>query len=406
MMIYQNTHKFYGSVTKSFHWLTAALIITLIPLGIIANRMAHQIKSDALADPALVQQTAFLFSLHKTLGVAVFFVAILRIVWALSHKKPDGLHPERKIETLLAETVHFTLYGALILVPLSGWVHHAASTGFAPIWWPFGQSLPFVAKSEGLSHTAASLHIIFERVLVLSLLLHIAGALKHHFIDRDSTLLRMLPGTPSVPDVPTDHKVALPAITAVLAYCAALGVGGYLGLFEQKQTTQVALLEAVETQWQVDSGDIGLTITQFGSQVSGSLADWTAAISFDRAVETGKSGTVDVTIAIPSLTLGSVTDQAMGPDFFDATTYPTATFQGDLITTDDGHIAQGTLTIRDQSMPLTFDFQLSGDAQTQTATAQFSLSRLDFGVGSNMPDESSLAFAVDVDVSLTATQNE
>ena len=403
MFILENTQKFYGSVTKTFHWLTAALILTLIPLGIFANRMAHQIKAGGGTDPDLIQQTAFLFSLHKTLGVTVFFVALARILWAISQPKPNGLHPDRKVETWLAETVHYLLYGSLILVPLSGWVHHAASTGFAPIWWPFGQSLPFVPKSESLSHTAASLHIIFERVLVISLLLHIAGALKHHFIDRDSTLLRMLPGTPSVPDTAKGHGTVLPILTAGVAYIAALGVGVSLGLFEHAKTAQTEALAAVETDWTVQSGDINIAITQFGSKVEGSFNDWTAAITFDPEVRRGPAGTVDVTISIPSLTLGSVTDQAMGADFFDATTYPTAKFQADLNAVDDGHMAEGTLTIRDQTMPLSFEFILTSDGDTTTANAEVPLSRLDFGVGSNMPDESSLAFGVDVVISLSAT---
>jgi len=181
-----NTARSYGSVTKTFHWLTVLLILTAIPLGIIANKMAYD-TSDALA------MKAFLFSMHKTVGITAFFVALARIAWALGQPKPAGLHPERKAESFLAELVHWLLYGSLLLVPLSGWIHHASTTGFAPIWWPFGQNLPLVPKSETLADLTAGLHIVFERVLVASILLHIAGALKHHFIDKDDTLRRMLP---------------------------------------------------------------------------------------------------------------------------------------------------------------------------------------------------------------------
>lgn len=67
-----NSAHHYGSVTKTFHWLTALLILTLIPLGIIANKLPYE-TSEQLA------QKAWLFSLHKTLGVTVFFVALARI---------------------------------------------------------------------------------------------------------------------------------------------------------------------------------------------------------------------------------------------------------------------------------------------------------------------------------------
>jgi hypothetical protein len=82
----------------------------------------------------------------------------------------------------------------MLIVPLSGWVHHAATTGFAPIWWPFGQSLPFVPVDATVAATAGAMHWLFTKILAASILLHVAGALKHHLIDRDATLRRMLPG--------------------------------------------------------------------------------------------------------------------------------------------------------------------------------------------------------------------
>ena len=183
-----NTSQHYGSVAKTFHWLTALLILTLIPLGIFANDLPYD-TSDELT------RKAWYFSLHKTLGVTVFFVALARILWAISQPKPALLHAERKLESLAAQAVHWLLYGSLLVVPLSGWVHHAATSGFAPIWWPFGQNLPLVPKSEALAGLTAGLHIVFERVLVVSLLLHAAGALKHQFIDKDATLRRSAKNT-------------------------------------------------------------------------------------------------------------------------------------------------------------------------------------------------------------------
>jgi len=214
-----NSTTTYGSVTKSFHWLIAALVITMIPLGIVANGMAD-------ADP--LKPT--LFSLHKTVGLFIFFVALARILWAITQPKPAHLHPDRKAETFLATLVHWLLYASLVLVPLSGWVHHAATTGFAPVWWPFGQGLPGIPVSDSVAHIAASLHIIFERVLAASILLHVAGALKHHFIDRDDTLARMTFGhtEPHPAPIPTPSAKAAPGV-AVGVYAAALAIGAGLG---------------------------------------------------------------------------------------------------------------------------------------------------------------------------------
>jgi len=186
-----NTRTRYGAVAKTFHWLVALLILAAWPLGYFASDLAHQITDpDIATTQAQADRAALLFSLHKTVGVAIFFTALARIAWALGQPKPRLLNGDRPVEARAAETAHWLLYGSLVAVPLSGWVSHAASTGFAPIWWPFGQSLPFVPKEAGLAETAATLHYILQWVLVGALAAHVAGALKHHLIDRDATLRR------------------------------------------------------------------------------------------------------------------------------------------------------------------------------------------------------------------------
>ncbi|WP_299962013.1 cytochrome b/b6 domain-containing protein [uncultured Roseobacter sp.] len=397
-MALSNTATHYGAVTKSFHWLTALLIVTLIPLGVVANWLPYE-TSEQLA------RKAWLFSLHKTLGVTVFFVALARIGWALSQPKPGLLHPDRKLESFAAETVHWLLYGSLLLVPLSGWVHHAATTGFAPIWWPLGQNLPFVPKSEELASAAAGLHVVFERVLLVSLLLHAAGAMKHHVIDKDATLRRMLPGRPEVARAASGHRVALPLVAAIAAWGGALAIGSTLGLYEKHTTAGAAAeLAAVQSEWVVQEGEIGISITQMGSEVAGSFTNWTAAISFDETVTDGVAGDVEVTIAIGSLSLGSVTGQAMGADFFNAQAHPTAQFTADLIRQGDGYVADGTLTIKDQSLPLSFPFTLDITGGIATVAADTRLDRRDYNIGDGQTDEGSLGFGVDVAISLTAAQ--
>lgn len=196
----QNTSHSFGSLTRAFHWLTALLILTAIPLGIIANDMAYD-SSAALA------QKAYVFSLHKTVGIAAFATAALRILWALTQTHPAPLHPDRRAETALAAAIHWLLYISMLAVPLSGWVHHAATDGFAPILWPtglqIGQNLPLVPKSETVAQIAGTLHWVFTKLLIAAIVLHIAGALKHHVLDRDATLRRMVWGTnaPATPRV-------------------------------------------------------------------------------------------------------------------------------------------------------------------------------------------------------------
>lgn len=393
-----NTASRYGSVAKGFHWLTALLILTVVPLGIFAH--------DApFATDAELTRKALLFSLHKTFGVAIFFTALARILWALTQTKPAGLHPDRKAETFLAETVHWLLYASLVLVPLTGWIHHAASTGFAPIFWPFGQSLPFVPKNEAVSYTFSTLHFLLERVMVFSILLHVAGALKHHFVDKDITLRRMWFGNVIGSAARDTRHTLTPLIGAAGVYAIALGIGAAMGFFAQNNDAPArAALGEVASDWTVQDGTLSITVTQFGRPITGSFTDWTAAIRFDEtALET--AGDVTATIAIGSLTLGSVTDQAMGADFFDAPTFPTASFTAPIKVDGESYRASGTLALKGAEVPVTLDFTLGIDGNTATMAGRGILDRRAFAIGDNMPEESNLGFAVDVAIALTATRN-
>ncbi len=389
-----NTATRYGSIAKTLHWLTALLILTLIPLGMVAVRLPFETDAE-------LARKALLFSVHKTLGVTVFAVALVRIAWALTQVRPGPIHPERRTETFLASLVHWLLYGSLVLVPLSGWVHHAATEGFAPIWWPFGQNLPFVPENERVAEVSAALHVIFERVLLGAILLHVAGVLKHALIDRDGTLARMWFGAREAGSVAAHRSGPAAPLVAIGVWGAALSIGAGLGLFAHDGAQAgSAPLAAVASEWQVQDGQLGIAVTQLGSTVQGSFSDWTAAIRFDPDTGTGE---VEVTVAIPSLTLGSVTGQALGADYLDATGHPVATFTASIERAGDGYVATGPLTIRGATTAATLPFDLTLADDTATMTGNLTLDRRDFGVGLAM-GEANLGFPVEVAVSLTATR--
>lgn len=385
-----NTRTHYGSVAKVFHWLTALLILTAIPLGVVSQNMPFATSEELAAK-------AQLFSIHKTVGVMAFFVAVLRILWALVQTKPAGLHPDRRLETFAAETVHWALYISLALVPLSGWLHHAATEGFAPILWPFGQSLPFVPKDPDLAEVFGTMHWLFTKVLLASIILHVAGALKHVVIDRDATLRRMWFGQTDVvaPDAP--HPLT-PALAAIAIWVGAIGVG--FALANRPEGTD-APLASVASEWRVTEGDLTFSVVQMGAEVEGRFDDWTAVISF--SPETG-TGTVTTQIAVTSLTLGSVTDQALGPEFFDASAHPAAIFTADIRPHEDDYIADGTLTLRGIEVPVLMPFTLSLEGETATMEGSVTLDRRRFEMGASYADESQVGFVVNVTIALTATR--
>ncbi len=400
-MPFANTRLTYGTVTRSFHWLTALLILTAIPLGVYANRLPWD-TGEALAWKAQV------FSIHKTVGVATFAVAALRILWALTQRKPAPVHPERRAETLAAEVTHWALYAALVVVPLSGWITHAAAEGFAPILWPFGQSLPLVPKSHGWEAGAAAVHWVFTKVLVVALLLHIAGTLKHAFVDRDATLSRMAFGPTDLRGIDgrARHRHA-PAIVAALAlYLAGFGLAWAIVPAETDRPSAPVLAQAEGGGWQVQEGTLSITVQQFGSEVTGSFADWTADIDFDPDAPGDTLGRVTVEVAIASLTLGSVTDQAMGAEYFDAEGFPVATFTADIRADGDAYVADGTLTLRGETVPLALPFILAIEGDTARMEGEAILDRMSWSIGASQTDPGTLGLDVRVDVGLQATRPE
>lgn len=388
-----NTASSYGTVTKVFHWVTALLILTVIPLGLIAEDLPF----DA---PLKVQ----LFSIHKTLGVIIFFVALGRILWALTQTKPGDLHPDRRVETLVAHIVHWLLYISLVAVPLTGWLHHAATAGFAPILLPIGQDLPFVPKSESIAAVFAGLHWLWSKVMIVSILLHFVGALKHHLIDKDATLRRMMFKDAVRPETSSRHTGFTAPIIAVAIYAIGAVGAAATGMLSENVGGPNATLAAVASDWTVTDGAIAITITQLGNPVAGQFDDWTAAISFDPEA-TGVMGHVTTTIAIGSLHLGSVSGQAMGEDFFAAETFPTATFDADITADGTTYVANGTLTVKGITVPVTLPFVLQLNGDTATMAGSLLLDRRDFQVGQSMADATNLGFDVAVTINLSATRS-
>ncbi|MEJ6707480.1 MAG: cytochrome b/b6 domain-containing protein [Amylibacter sp.] len=389
----RNSQTHYGSVTKLFHWLTALLILTAISLGVFGS---YGIDTTTEAG---ISRAAWVFSMHKTIGISAFMVAVLRILWAITNTKPGLLNADRKLEATAAKVVHWLLYISLVIVPLSGWLHHAAASGFAPILWPLGQSLPLVPKSAAVSEFFAGWHFVFTKILVLSIFLHIAGALKHHVIDKDATLRRMLPGVPSLTaGIKTDHPRG-PVFGAIVIYLIAMGIGSFIGLQSPENKTNAAELAAVSSDWEVSTGTLGLTVKQFGSDVAGSFKDWTAQVSYD---ETTQTGDLVVTVSIGSLQLGQIAGQALGTDYLDAETFGTATYTAAITATADRHLASGSLNLHGIDAPLDLPFTLTIFDGVATAKGATAIDRRTHKVGEVQASENNLGFSVAVSFDLTA----
>jgi cytochrome b561/polyisoprenoid-binding protein YceI len=401
-----NTDTSYGSVARALHWAVALLLITTFALGFIGSKIARTAET--------VELLQLMYSVHKTIGVTVLALAIARVLWALTQPRPVPLHPKRTLETLAGETVHWALYGALFIMPLSGWITHASEAGFAPILWPFGQGLPFIPKSQAVAHVSGTVHWLSSYAIFIALALHIAGALKHAVIDRDDTLARMTRG------VSAGEAGVHAAMPKALAPLLAVGVWGVTlsaalilsDAFGHAQHTLSQLegaraFEADQGQtdaphWDVTDGALTISVLQMGADVAGQFATWDAAISYDDV--TG-AGAVSVVIDTASLTLGSVTEQALGPEFFNTDTFATAEFAGEITRLEGGsHVVEGAVTLLGKTAPVDLPFVLDvqGDIAKVSGTTQ--LDRREYGMGAGYPDEGTVGYSVQVQIELTATR--
>lgn len=182
-MRWLNTWSNWGAVAKFFHWLIAVAIIGNIALGLYAAELP--------TSPAKVE----MFYWHKTTGLTILWLVLLRLLWRFTNPAPRLPPTMPGWQRALAHVSHVLLYVLMIAMPLSGWVIHSAS-GFPLVLYGLVEVPDIVPESldQGMvQDAAASAHYwIFVAICVL-LAIHVLAALKHHFINRDSVLVRMLP---------------------------------------------------------------------------------------------------------------------------------------------------------------------------------------------------------------------
>ncbi len=170
------------------HWIIAALIGVSVVLGLTADALPEDWIRPAI-------------DLHKSFGLTVLGLVLARILWRLSHPAPPLPRAYARLERIAAHAVHLLLYGLMLLLPISGWLHDSAFKdaaahplnlfGIVP-WFRIAaiQNLPAGPK-EALHGQLFALHVWAGYALYALVALHILGALKHQFIDRHAELQRM-----------------------------------------------------------------------------------------------------------------------------------------------------------------------------------------------------------------------
>ena len=177
----------YTMTAAVLHWLIAVLVIGMIAFGWWMQEIPK--------DPVGPRVNAF--NLHKSIGMSVLLLMLVRVMWRATHR-PPGLPPMPLWQARTARAVHILLYVCLFVQPLSGYLGSAYS-GY-PVKL-FGVVLPaWAPKDAAIKDAMSALHLFNSWVLVSALVLHLAGSLKHALIDRDGMFRRIWPWAYSARD--------------------------------------------------------------------------------------------------------------------------------------------------------------------------------------------------------------
>jgi cytochrome b561 len=170
----------YSGVAIALHWLAALLILGSFVVG------------SYMVDLDLSPWKLKVYSWHKWTGVTIFLLVALRLAWRVSHRPPALPAAMPEWQRHAAAIAHALLYLLMLAVPLSGWVMSSAG-GFPVVYFGVLQLPDLVAKNKDLFELMKSVHFVLNKALLAIVIVHVAAALKHHYVDRDDVLARMVP---------------------------------------------------------------------------------------------------------------------------------------------------------------------------------------------------------------------
>lgn len=404
----------YSLVAIILHWAIAALLAFQISVGW------------ALED--LGARGFALYQWHKSVGITILLLTLLRIVVRYWKPRPPKL--EGGWQGALASAVHGGLYAFMLGAPLTGWALVSTAKVKVPTLLFGVLPLPHLPLPASAHDLAEGGHGLIAWLGIALFLLHVAGALRHHFLMRDGLIWRMIPGRSTL------LLIALPALILLgLVVGQAILPGAAPQMAAPVEAPEVTgniaepvnLVEAAPDNaasnaaeaapeepvgpppaWTVQpGGTIGFTVGNDGQTISGSFAKWTAAILMDP--DHPDSADIKVSIDMASASVGDSYQDGMlpGDEFFAVASHPTATFtaKGAEKTGTNAYRATGTLSLKGVTKPQTIRFTLTGDGATRKVAGTATIARSAFGVG-NGQSSGGLAPQVKLSFAFTARQKD
>jgi cytochrome b561 len=170
----------YTRTAVGLHWLVALALVGTFGVGLY------------MQDLPLSPDKLRIYSWHKWAGVSIFLLVLVRLAWRFGHRPPALPASTPLWQQAVAEAIHRLLYVLMIAIPLSGWLMSSAK-GFQTVYFGVLPLPDLLDKNKELGELLAGVHKVLNFSLLGLVLLHAGAALKHHFINRDEVLARMLP---------------------------------------------------------------------------------------------------------------------------------------------------------------------------------------------------------------------
>ncbi len=385
----------YTATAIALHWLIAFGLIGLIGVGWVMGDM-----------PPGAEQYA-LIQIHKSFGITVLLLSVARVAWRLMNPPPPE-PPMPGWQATVSRLVHIAFYVLIIAMPLTGWIMVSASpTGistvlFQTIPWPHIPGLADLSETtkQQLQGPLEFIHSKLAWVVIVLLGLHVAGALKHQFVDRDGLLARMAPGLFGRTDGPVAPGRGL--LIALGAAIAILGLGwataASSGVRPNASTDSAASSEGVATAslnapvWTVDPARSSIVFhgAYMGRPFEGRFTDWTADIRFDADAAPSPQTPIPASIRVAIKTRSAATgepyfdENVSQGDWFNAFQHPEAVFEvneGVFKDSATEYEATGVLTLKGVRHPLRLPFTLQVEGGEARMHAELGMSRTGLGIG-------------------------
>lgn len=172
--------KRYSAPAIALHWLIALMIVVCFCVGLY------------MTDMHLSPLKLKIYSWHKWTGITILWLAFFRLAWRVYHRPPTSPESMPKWQRRMAEGLHLVLYILIFAIPLSGWLMSSAK-GFRVVYfgvWPLPN---LIAKNQELGDVLEDVHAWLNYTMITLVIGHAVAAFKHHFVDKDDVLRRMLP---------------------------------------------------------------------------------------------------------------------------------------------------------------------------------------------------------------------